>query len=248
MASRSTALATQTGIKRNLLEPSAPAGSGWSAATSRLCARAATRLNSWPAGTTPRTTRATARTANLSAGTTWAACRSAGAPGRLAAGSARTPGLLRSGDEDPLVVMRSAVVDHDRRGRALALNAPQDAALARAARLLTAARRLRLALPLRCAAVVERQEIVVGDRIFVFLAEELHVVELIEALRRGAGPHPALVKAEGPHVLLPAKEQLGFLFARRVVLPGGEGSRHPDGGHPHNHKEDDHSEASGVRL
>jgi hypothetical protein len=92
--------------------------------------------------------------------------------------------------------MRRPVVNQDGRRRALALNPKQGATLAWPARLLLPGRLLPLArLPLLAggAVAVQRQKVVVRDRILIFLPEQLRVVQLVEALRRRAGTEFALV-------------------------------------------------------
>jgi len=102
--------------------PSARSAAGSAAANRATTRSVQTPRGAWPAARTRRPCRATPGTALL--------------------------GLLRGPHEDPLVVVRGAVVDHDRRRGALALHAEQRATLPRARRSLRLAALRLLALRL----------------------------------------------------------------------------------------------------
>jgi len=158
-------------------------------------------------------------------------------------------------DERPLVVVRPALVETNRRVGALARHA-DDAAndcgstRRRGARggLLTSSllsgalssRTLtllsRLAAPLtRAWRVRQRDEVVVRDRVFVLLTQKLLLHKDIE-IRRIRVRRPALKHADGVRVLLAPENQLRFFFALRHLLPDRHRRRHQ---HRHDSQTDD---------
>lgn len=185
---------------------------------------------------------------------------------------------LRGRHELPLVVVRGAVVHPDGRGRALARDAHDLAAECRAgvARLPRPARRPRaprlrgwrlhpgnrLAASSRCGLLTGNglpwgrrrrrcehgQEVLAGDRILVFLAEELAVHEGVNAGGAAAGTVFTLVEPQRSDVLLAAERQLGFFLTGGLLLPGRQGRSHPNGHDAHANQEHDHNEPGCVRL
>jgi hypothetical protein len=77
----------------------------------------------------------------------------------------------------------------------------------------------------------ERLEIVVRDRIPEFLSEEVLLDQHVDGGRQRARTVPPLEQSDGMRVLLPAKDQLCFLFALDHLLPHRHGDGHRDGHH-----------------
>jgi len=196
------------------------------------------------------TTRAAA-TGKASAAGKWTA---AAATGHLAAGSTgsrRGVGI----HEGPLVVMRPAFVDEDRRLFALTghtKNAPSGSTdtrrLLRLLRLLSRGRhscstgrtgaarpastRTGAARRRQVRADVQRLELaVLGHRVLVLLPEIFLLDEDVEVRRAGARPHLHLPEADRANVLFAAKNQLGFFLALSLVPPGGKQRSHEHGHH-----------------
>ena len=86
----------------------------------------------------------------------------------------------------------------------------------------------------------DRREIVVGDRVFVFLAEEPLFNEKIDAWGKDAWAAFSLEQPNGARVLLASKDKLGFFFTARRLLPHGHGHRHYDGHDAHADQKDGH--------
>src|SRR4029077_2620577 len=151
-------------------------------------------------------------------------CLRHGLPGRLP----------RDVGELPLVVRRRAVGLAERMRLALAPDAPNQLSKA-ARRLLHAWRSLwprsghvrRLyAGRIRLAGVhADEVEVVVGDRVLEFLAEETALDEGVDVGRAGRG---VLLPKELNRavVLLPAEHQLLFLLPHRQRVPDGQQHRH----------------------
>lgn len=179
---------------------------------------------------------------------------SAGPPRLTApAGTAR---LLHDVEERPLVVMVPSLIETNRFLFALAHHAHQAARNgaaessargrrpgAKASRGRTAATGLRAArLPATDAAAADRlptlagdaaacrnrDEVVARDRIFEFLADVAPLDQDVDARRKRLGLR--LVEPNRPDVLLAAEDELGFLFALRLMTPHGHGD-----GHQHRH-------------
>ena len=78
----------------------------------------------------------------------------------------------------------------------------------------------------------DRVEIAAGDRVLVFLAQELLGHEEVDGRREGAW-HLSLHELDGARILHAAEHELRFLLALRHLLP----DRHGDG-HHHGHQAD----------
>jgi hypothetical protein len=167
--------------------------------------------------------------------------------------ASRTAGRSVHVDERPLVVMVPPLVEADRFVLALAADAhdpADDRAAAGTAGLgpessgrtdgsrrraasaaglagLTApaaSRRGLLAGLAGDAALADQLEVVAGDRILVFLADETARHEEVDAPGSRLGFH--LVQPQRPHVLLTAEDELFFLFPLGFMAPDGQGGRH----------------------
>lgn len=164
-------------------------------------------------------------------------------PRTRAAGPTRRLGV----HELPLVVFRAPFVDADRGFLALAghthqpgsrttalrrlqgrLQAGRSLRIGRliALRALHAARRLPLTWPGWDTASVDRAEVLAGDGILVFLAEEFLLDEHVDVRRERT---VLLVEQpDRPRVLLAAENQLGLLFPSHLVTPDGKRGRQQD--------------------
>jgi hypothetical protein len=155
-------------------------------------------------------------------------------------------------DKGPLVILSPTVVNPNRGLGALGRHA-DDAALRAGAGAAAALHQLGLlrgsAQP--CAALFagpvgaggradtlhglvreDRHEIVVGNRVLVFLAEKALLDQHVERRRVGVGELP-LEQGNRAHVLVAAEHQLFLFFARHHVGPDRQQSSHDDGHHAH---------------
>jgi hypothetical protein len=87
------------------------------------------------------------------------------------------------------------------------------------------------------------QEVLSRDRILELAAQEALFNQDIEIRRKSARPCAPLEQADGPRVLLAAKDQLGFLFALRHLMPHRHGNREHDAHDAHRNQERDHRES-----
>ena len=75
-------------------------------------------------------------------------------------------------------------------------------------------------------------KIAVGDRVFVFLAQEPLLHEEVNRRREVPRSDLALIEVDGPCVLLASEDELGFLLALDLVTP----HRHRHGHQDHHHR------------
>ena len=80
-----------------------------------------------------------------------------------------------------------------------------------------------------CGAQKERCEIVIGNRIFVLLAEVSLLDEHVDARRKSAGPRFALEQPNRPCVLLASEDELRFFLSLHGLAPHRHGNGHHDG-------------------
>ncbi len=88
-------------------------------------------------------------------------------------------------------------------------------------------------------------EVVVGDRVLVFLPQELLLDEDVQGRREGVRV-AALEQHDGAPVLLAAPDQLLFLLALGDMRPHGQRSRHHHGHHAHSDEQRGHGVAARV--
>jgi hypothetical protein len=91
-----------------------------------------------------------------------------------------------------------------------------------------------------CGTQEERGEIVIGDRIFVFLPHVSLLDEHINAGRKCARPRLALEQPDRPCVLLASKDKLRFFIPLHGLAPHGHGDGHHDGHDAHADQERGH--------
>jgi hypothetical protein len=193
---------------------------------------------------------AASRTERTAAGTALRA-----APVRAAA-SAGADRLLVDEYEGPFVVMIAPLVQANRFSLALASHADHSArhhaarCAQRAGRLRRAAERASGGTPaarlhglprrtrLRLLRPAERLEVVVRNRVLVFLADEVSIHERVESGRKRS--HLGLVQANRANVLLAAEDELFFLLALGLVPPHGQYDRHQDRHHRQRHQQRGH--------
>jgi len=184
-----------------------------------------------------------------------AALRAAPVRAAPSAWTARTDRLLVDEHERPFVVVIAPLIKANRFILALAPHANHPARyhaarcaqragwLRRAAkrgggtaatRLSGLPRRARLRLLRRA----ERLEVVVRDRVLVFLADEMSVHQRVESRRKST--HLRLVESNRANVLLAPKDELFFLLALGLVPPHGQHDRHHDRHHRQGHQQRGH--------
>ena len=81
---------------------------------------------------------------------------------------------------------------------------------------------------LRCNGEKDWNEIVIGDRIFVLLAEKSLVYQEIDVGRQRSWTRFPLEQADRPRVLLAAEHELGFLLPSSHLVPHRHRRRHHD--------------------
>ena len=175
---------------------------------------------------------------------------------------AAAPRLRRHVEERPLVVVVAPLVEANRFFLALAADAGDPARnrpAAEARGLLGRLLRLPRAATLRVlgaagrtsdlarhAAGADQFEVLTGDRVLVFLAEEVAVHQQVHAVREGL--RARLVEPKGPHVLLAAEDELLFLLALGLVAPHRKGRAHQDRHHGHRDQQRRHGVAVRARC
>ena len=85
-------------------------------------------------------------------------------------------------------------------------------------------------------------KIAVGDRVFVFLAQEPLLHEEVNRRREVPRSDLALIEIDSPCVLLASEDELGFLLALDLVTP----HRHRHGHQDHHHPDADEQRRHGV--
>jgi hypothetical protein len=85
----------------------------------------------------------------------------------------------------------------------------------------------------------DRHEIVVGNRIFVFLAQKPLLDQQVDAGRRGVREFP-LEQPDRARVLLASEDELGLFFALGYLLPDGHRDGQHDGHDGHAHEQGGH--------
>lgn len=125
----------------------------------------------------------------------------------------------------PLVVSRRAPLVANRRLLALADDTNDAGALGCP---LTAT-------PTRLLPLVERLEVVIGHRVFVFLAQELPLHQRVDR-RRVLIVVLRPIEIDRERVLLHPEEQLGLFLPLRLVAPDRQQRRHHDPHHRHCHQ------------
>ena len=86
----------------------------------------------------------------------------------------------------------------------------------------------------------QRHEVLAGDRVLVFLAQELLLDEHVDARRQRPRSRPALEETDRPRVLLTPEDQLRLFFPLSHRLPHGKGDAQHHAHHAQRYEQDGH--------